>query len=178
MFFNLEEYSKIDGLITNKSNIALSTTNADCILLLFFDPVKKVIANVHSGWKGTFQKISQKNVQKMIHEYNCNPKDIIACMSPSIRKCHFEVEKALADECKKIFDYTGKIHDIIEQTDKEKWHIDTILINKIILQEIGLKPQNIIDSGICSVCNSKQIHSYRVEQEGYGLETEIIQLNN
>lgn len=176
--FNLEEYSKIDGLITNKSNIALSTTNADCILLLFFDPVKKVIANVHSGWKGTFQKISQKNVQKMIHEYNCNPKDIIACMSPSIRKCHFEVEKALADECKKIFDYTGKIHDIIEQTDKEKWHIDTILINKIILQEIGLKPQNIIDSGICSVCNSKQIHSYRVEQEGYGLETAIIQLNN
>ena len=42
-----------DGLITNKRGIVLATTNADCILLLFFDPVKKVIANTHSGWKGT-----------------------------------------------------------------------------------------------------------------------------
>ena len=176
--FNLDEYKDIDGLITNKQCIALSTTNADCIPLLFFDPVKKVIANVHSGWKGTFQKISQKAVKKMIDEYGCNPQDIIACMTPSIRKCHFEVDKALADKCQKVFEYTGKIHDIMEQTAKEKWHIDTILINKIILQELGLKPQNIIDSGICSVCNSKQIHSYRIEQEGYGLETAIIQLND
>ena len=46
---NLENYSKTDGLITNQTNQILSTTNADCILLLFFDPVKKVIANTHSG---------------------------------------------------------------------------------------------------------------------------------
>lgn len=176
--FNLEEYQNIDGLITNKPNIALSTTNADCILILFYDPIKKVIANVHSGWKGTFQKISQKAVKQMINKYNCNPKDIIACMTPSIRKCHFEVDEVIANKCQEIFNYTGKIKQIMEQTDQEKWHIDTILINKIILQEQGLQPQNIIDSGICSVCNSKLIHSYRVEQEGYGLETAIIQLNN
>lgn len=39
--FNLKEYDLTDGLITNKSNILLATTNADCILLMFFDPVKK-----------------------------------------------------------------------------------------------------------------------------------------
>ena len=58
MDINLEKYSKTDGLITNKSNFVLSTTNADCILLLFFDPITKTIANVHSGWKGTLQRIS------------------------------------------------------------------------------------------------------------------------
>ena len=56
-----EELPDTDGLITNKKNIALTTTNADCILFLFYDPVKKVIANVHSGWKGTFQKIAVYN---------------------------------------------------------------------------------------------------------------------
>ena len=56
--FEQEEYKSTDGLITNQSDIALATTNADCILLMFFDPVKKVIANVHSGWRGTLQKIS------------------------------------------------------------------------------------------------------------------------
>ena len=56
--FEQEEYTATDGLITNQSNIALATTNADCILLIFFDPVKKVIAYVHSCWKGTLQRIS------------------------------------------------------------------------------------------------------------------------
>ena len=58
-----KEYS--DGLITNKKNIVLATTNADCILLLFFDTNKRVIANTHSGWKGTLQEISVKTVKKM-----------------------------------------------------------------------------------------------------------------
>lgn len=174
--FNLVEYDNTDGLITNKTNIALATTNADCILLLFFDPVKRVIANIHSGWKGTFQKIGQKAAKMMIQEYNCNPEDIIACMCPSIRKCHFEVDSDVAQECKKIFEYTGKIDDIMEQASEDKWNIDTVLINKIILQEVGLKPENIIDSGVCSVCNSDIVHSFRVEKEGYGLATAIIQL--
>ena len=55
---NIKEYNNVDGLITDKPNLVLSTTNADCILLLLFDPVKKVIANVHSGWSGTLQEIS------------------------------------------------------------------------------------------------------------------------
>ena len=36
-----------DGLITNKKNVILATTNADCILLIMFDPKKKIIANIH-----------------------------------------------------------------------------------------------------------------------------------
>ena len=67
--------------------------------------------------------------------------------------------------------------DIMEkQKDKEKWNIDTVLINKIILEQKGLKSENIIDSGICSVCNSNLMHSYRVEKQGYGLNTALISL--
>lgn len=71
----------------------------------------------------------------------------------------------------------SKSIDIIEkQKNKEKWNIDTVLINKIILEQEGLKTENIIDSGICSVCNSDLIHSYRVEKQGYGLNTALISL--
>ena len=67
----------------------------------------------------------------------------------------------------------------MEETNSgEKWNIDTILINKIILKQAGLKPENIIDSGLCSVCNSNILHSYRAEGEGYGLDTAIIGLKN
>lgn len=176
---NVEKYKGIDGLITNKNNLILSTTNADCILMLFFDPVTKTIANVHSGWKGTIQRISVRTIEKMQKEFNCNPKDIICCICPSIRKCHFEVDKDVKEMFEKEFKdilISGKIDIIEKQKDREKWNIDTVLINKIILEQKGLKSENIIDSGICSVCNSDLIHSYRVEKEGFGKSTALISL--
>lgn len=177
--FNLQEYAETDGLVTNKTNIALATTNADCILLLFFDPVKKVIANVHSGWRGTLQRISIEAVNKMKDEYGCNPEDIICCICPSIRKCHFKVHKDVQEPFYNEFKDLKEIDEIIVPVEGEdRWAIDTVKINQIILEQAGLRKENIIDCGICSVCNSDLIHSFRAEKEGYGLETALIELTD
>ena len=176
--FNCEEYLETDGLVTNQKNIILGTTNADCILLLFYDPVKDIIANTHSGWRGTLQRISVKTVQKMVNEFNCNPEDIICCICPSIRKCHFEVDKDVKDMFENEYKDLDKeqLKEIIEEKiPNQKWNIDTVLINKIILKKAGLKDENIIDSKICSVCNSNKIHSYRIEKQGYGLNLALIE---
>lgn len=175
--FEQEEYKSTDGLITNQTNIALATTNADCILLMFFDPVRKVIANVHSGWRGTLQRISVNAVNKMKNEFGCNLQDIICCICPSIRKCHFEVHEDVKEPYYNEFKNLKEINDLIVPIPNEnKGAIDTVEINKIILKQAGLKEKNIIDCGICSVCNSDLIHSYRVEKQGYGLGTAIIEL--
>ena len=162
-----EELEDIDGLITDKPQIALTTTNADCILFLFYDPVKKVIANIHSGWRGTFQKIAQKAVVKMIN-------------NPCIRKCHFEVGEDVKELCEDIFSFTNRTNEFIEigkiVDGEQKYFIDTVLINKILLEEIGIKKENIFDSGICSVCNKDKISSYRVEGKDFKLATSIISL--
>ena len=177
--FRNKEYENIDGLITNTPNIVLASTSADCISLLFFDPVKKVIADVHSGWKGTLQRISIKTVEKMISDFNCNPEDIICCICPSIRKCHFEVEKNVKDMFEEEFKDLGEdnLKEIIEEKiPDKKWLIDTVLINKIILERKGLEKENIIDSKICTMCNPEILHSYRAERENYGLNTALIEL--
>lgn len=175
--FNLEKYNQTDGLITNKNNIILATTNADCILLLFYDSKTKTIANIHSGWKGTIKRIAEKTVKKMKQEFNSNPKDIICCICPSIRKCHFEVERDVMEKFKQEFTEFNYTEFIEEKVPNKKWNIDTVYINKKMLEKEGLKPENIIDSKICSMCNSSLIHSYRAEKEGYGLSTAIIEIN-
>ena len=147
--------------------------------MILFDPVTKTIANIHSGWKGTLKRISIKTVEKMKKEFKCNPQDIICCICPSIRKCHFEVDSDVKEMFETQFRDIEKVKfdKIVEkQKLQEKWNIDTVLINKIILQQAGLKLENIIDSGICSVCNSDLIHSYRVEKQEYKLCTAIITL--
>ena len=94
-----------------------------------------------------------------------------------------EIEYSPLDFVKDLFEEEfkdlniSKNIDIMEkQKDKEKWNIDTVLINKIILEKAGLKTENIIDSGLCSVCNKDLIHSFRVEKQGYGLNTALIAL--
>lgn len=164
-------FKDVDGLITDKNGIMLASTSADCISLLFFDTKKNIIANVHSGWRGTMQKIGKKAVEKMIKVYESNPEDIICCICPSIRKCHFEVDTDVREIFENEFEYTGELDSIISKGEikegKQKYFIDTVLINRIILKEMGLKEENIIDSGICTVCHSDEFHSYRVNKTTY-----------
>ena len=174
----MDYLDNVDGLITSKENITLATTNADCILFLIYDPVKKVIANVHSGWRGTFQKIVKVAIEKMILTYGSSAEDIIVCICPSIRKCHFEVDEDVKQECEEIFEYTGRLNEFIEcigeKEGKIKYVIDTVLINKIVLNDLGIKEENIVDSGICSYCSRELVHSRRGDGLDFGLGSAII----
>ena len=167
----LPEYENVDVLLTNKADFVLSTTNADCNLILLYDTKNKVIGNIHSGWKGTFKKIALKAVEKMRSEYGSKPEDIIACLAPSIGKCCFEVDEDVAKPCMEIFDYQGII-----TKEANKYHIDTVLINKLLLEEAGLKKENIIASNICSKCHADEVHSRRAEGPEYGVGTLLVSM--
>lgn len=176
-----DNYKDIDGVITNQKDIILATTNADCVLILLYDKEKNVIANVHAGWRGTFKKIALKAVKMMKEKYASKPENILCFICPSIRKCHFEVKDDVKNQCENLFAYTNRLNEIIEfgkiKDGERRYFIDNILINKMMLMEAGIRKQNIIDSNICSVCNSNLIHSRRADgAENYGLGTALIEI--
>lgn len=174
-----EEHVNIDGLLTNKKGISLSLRYADCTPILFYDPVKNVIGNVHSGWRGTVQKIGQKGFLKMIDDYECNPKDILCFIAPSIGKCHFEVGQDVKEIFVETFSYLLKEEEYVkigEYKEEQKYYIDTNIINEKLLEEAGALKENIFQSNICTVCNSDNMHSYRKEKENSGRNTAIIGL--
>ena len=181
MVIEEDNYIDTDGLVTNLEGVSLASVNADCILLLLYDPVKKVIGNIHSGWRGTFARITENAINIMKQNYNCNPEDIIVCICPSIRKCCFEVNEDVKTQCEDAFAYTKRLNDFIEYVGKneegiDKWHIDTVMITKILLADEGIKDENIFDCGICSYCNKDIINSCRADGKNYGLGTAIISL--
>ena len=158
----------VDGVITNNKNVVLSSVEADCIPILIFDKNKKIIANIHSGWRGTLQQISLKAIKEMNKVYGSEYGDIIVCFGPSILKCHFEVDEDVKEKFEIVFGHNDKI--ILKGNNikgKQKYNIDTIMANRIMLESIGVKPDNIIESNLCTVCNSEYMHSYRVEKENY-----------
>ena len=171
------KFDNVDGLVTNQREKALILSFADCTPLLFYDPVKKVIANSHSGWKGTMQEIGVRTVEKMQQEYGCDAKDIICCIGPHIRKCHFEVDKDVRDMFYEKFKHLENREDIIQYNqEKNKYYIDTTAINKQILQIAGLQKKNIIDSNICTVCNWDICHSFRTEKDLSGRAVSMMML--
>ena len=173
----LKMFDNVDGFVTDKKNKVLMLSFADCTPLLFYDPIKKVIANTHSGWRGTLQSIGVRTIEKMISECGSKPEDIICCIGPHIRKCHFEADKDVKDLFYNKFKNLEQIEEIITYNQKkDKYYIDTSKINKRILLNIGLKEENIIDSNVCTVCNSDICHSYRAEKEVSGRAVTIIYL--
>ncbi|NLY09652.1 MAG: peptidoglycan editing factor PgeF [Tissierellia bacterium] len=154
-----------DGTITNIKNITLMTKFADCMPLLFFDPIKKVQAGIHSGWKGTMLHIGPKALKKMVAQYGSNPRDIIVVIGPSIRKCHFEVEADVAIPFMEQFPHAG---DKIVKVDSVKYHIDLQgLLREELLSE-GIQAENILETGFCTHCEP-WLHSYRRDKENFGL---------
>ena len=162
----------VDAFITNVPNIAIVTNYADCVPLLFLDPIKKVIGNSHAGWKGTLKKIGQKTVQKMVDEFFCQPKDILVGIGPSIGQCCFETSKDVFNEFKENFNNI----DVYCLKKYNKYYIDLWEINKIQLKELGILEENIVVSRICTSCQSDYFFSYRTFNGKTGRMGSIIEL--
>lgn len=171
-------FDEIDGLLTNQKEITLLTTSADCISLLLYDPEKNVIGSIHSGWKGTLKAIIINAIEKMVNEFESNTQDIICCICPSIRSCCFEVDEDVKNLFFEEYSYLSNINEIIKQgkikENKQKYYIDTVKINIELLKNAGLKEENIIDSGICTMCHHNKFHSYRVDKENSGRNAALI----
>lgn len=143
------KFDSADALVTAESGVPLVTFYADCVPVYLLDKRQKVLALIHSGWRGTVQKISEKTVQHMIDKYSSKPEDIISAIGPSIRKCHFEVGEEVACE----FDERFVLRD------KEKPYVDLQGAIESQLQNIGVS--NITDSKICTCCNADIFYSHR-----------------
>ena len=173
-----KKYTEVDGLLTNIEGASLSLRFADCTPIFFYDPTKNVIGNIHSGWRGTTQKIVLKGTMKMMETFGCNKEDIIACIGPAIGKCHFEVSEDVKEIFEETFSYLLNESEFIFKGEvkdgEQKYFIDTNIINKKLLEEAGISKENIIVSNICTACNSKYMHSYRINKEAAGRNTAII----
>ena len=155
----IDEANAYDGLITNEKNLLLCTVEADCVPLYFYDPVKEVIAMVHSGWKGCVKKISEKAIQMMQESFACKPDDILAAIGPHICKDCYEVGQDVFELFSQAFD-PREIEKIFARKNQEKYLLNLQEAVKITLIKNGLQEKNIFTTNLCT------LHS---KLEGYSL---------
>ena len=86
-----------DGMVTAAPHIALAVYYADCMPILLFDPLRRVCAAVHSGWRGTVRRIAARAVEKLSSCYGTRPGDVIAAVGPSVSPLCYEVSEEVAE---------------------------------------------------------------------------------
>lgn len=152
-----------DGIITNEKSVIVGAFTADCVPVLLVDEVKCVVGAVHSGWKGTFNDISKKAVEKMIKEYGSNVEDIRAYIGPHIRQCCYEVSEELKEK------FIEKFNMIPEENLFNGRNLSMELFIESDLKTIGLKDENIYSLKLCTHCEKEsKLFSYRASNGTYG----------
>ena len=153
----IDEANAYDGLITNEKNLLLCTVEADCVPVYFYDPVKEVIAMVHSGWKGTVKKISEVAIKKMRDTFSCDTQNLLVAIGPHICKDCYEVGQDVFEEFRQSFD-SQELDKIFTRKNQEKYLLNLEQAVKITLVKNGVPEKNIFSTGVCTL--HSQIEGY------------------
>ena len=145
------EHTGYDALITNQPGVGLLIQQADCQAVVLHDPVNRVVANAHSGWRGSVANIIAKTIARMVVDFGSNPAKIMAAISPSLGPCCAEFVHFLAELPK---EFHG------DQVRPE--HFDFWAISRKQLEQAGVPASHIKIAGVCTRCDPNYF-SYRRE---------------
>jgi YfiH family protein len=155
-----------DALITNKLNLGLVISTADCPAIFIYDKKNKIIAAVHSGWRSTAKKILEQTLLKLKNEFNSKSENLICYIGPSVSLQNYEVKRDVAEN----FD------DEYINPKKGKYFLDLRNANHKMLLNAGVLKSNVQISKLCSYEYSYLLHSYRREGEKSGRAIGVILL--
>lgn len=143
-----------DALLTDEIGQYIGVRTADCVPLLIADPETHAVAAVHAGWRGTAGSIAGKAVRKMQHEFGTKPAKLEVAIGPAIRACCYEVGPEVVAQLKPFFpEWPAETHG--------RHKVDLVEANRRTLIQSGILPEQIYDSGQCTMCTEELFHSFR-----------------
>ncbi|XP_054952656.2 purine nucleoside phosphorylase LACC1 isoform X1 [Pan paniscus] len=169
-----KEPDSYDGITTNQRGVTIAALGADCIPIVFADPVKKACGVAHAGWKGTLLGVAMATVNAMIAEYGCSLEDIVVVLGPSVGPCCFTLPRESAEAfhnlhpaCVQLFDSPNPYIDIRKAT-------------RILLEQGGILPQNIQDQNqdlnLCTSCHPDKFFSHVRDGLNFGTQIGFISI--
>ena len=148
-----------DGLVTDREGVTLTVFSADCLPVLFYDPVRRCIAAVHAGWRGTAAGIAAEAVYAMTQRYGCRAENIRAAVGPGISGCCFETTEDVPTALRA--ELGDAAEGCITDHGNGTFHVDLKKANVRWMERAGIAPAHIAVSGACTACDLNTFWSHR-----------------
>ncbi len=153
-----QHFDGCDAIYTDKKNNFLAVSVADCIPVFLYDPQKKIIGAIHSGWKGTHSKILSFTIKELIKKFDVDVSKLVAFIGPGISQEHYEVGADVG----KLFS-----EDVLYERNR-KYFLDLKKDNYLQLLKEGVKTENIEISDLCTFREKDLLHSFRRDKDMSG----------
>jgi YfiH family protein len=147
---------------------------ADCLPILLFDPVKRVIGAVHAGWRGTVRGVALKAIEAFQKRFGSRPADISAALGPYIGACCYRVKKELITEYSGALGSKVKNHHVYGEEDGHWFDIGRA--NGEQLAYAGVLRENITFDYACTCCDNEHLFSYRKEGPVTGRQMSFVMI--
>ncbi len=153
-----------DALITDWTSVAIGVKVADCVPILVCDPVRRAIAAVHAGWRGTAAGVLPLTLKAMMRHYHSNAADLRLAIGPAIGPCCYEVGNDVIDA---LLGYDPGAAECVRAHGRRRL-VDLIEINRRQARAAGVPSPHIRSADLCTVCHPRLFWSYRRERSAAG----------
>ena len=147
------ESPEADAAMTRRAGCLVGIRTADCLPVLVADPVLRVAAAAHAGWRGTVAGVCGRAVESLLAQ-GARPRDLVAAIGPGIGACCYEVGAQV------VAAFVGSASAVFE-TGGERPHLNLRSTNRRQLEAAGVDASRIHDVDECTVCRPDLYHSYR-----------------
>ena len=154
-----ESYRQADIILTDQRQVTLFMRFADCVPIMVHDPRNGVIGIAHAGWMGTLRDVASATVEALKKNYGSDPREIIACIGPSIGPDHYEIG---ADVILQVMQKFGDESELILTSHQGKIHFNLWETNRLLLERAGVEKIEI--AGVCTACDTGDWFSHRAEK--------------
>ncbi|MCH7895705.1 MAG: peptidoglycan editing factor PgeF [candidate division NC10 bacterium] len=162
-----------DAMVTEIPGLSLAISTADCLPIFVVDPRRRAVGALHAGWRSSVKCVVEHTLRKMHDAYGTDPADCYAALGPGIRGCCYEVDEPVITHIRRA---CGAWQDCARPAGEDRWMLDLGHLNIAMLQEVGLRPDRIFDTELCTACRSDLFYSYRAEKPTTGRMMSLVSL--
>lgn len=146
-----------DALVTNEPGVLLLLKFADCVPVVLWDPVKRVVGIAHAGWRGTVLGTPAAAVELMTSSFGTDPRELVAGIGPSIGPCCYQVGPEVEKAASQVFAGAG----VVRREREDDIRFDLWSANAETLMRSGIPEEKIEIAGLCTRCNGDTFFSHR-----------------
>jgi YfiH family protein len=146
----LEDIPEVDILVTTVPGLGLLIKQADCQAVMFYDPLNRVVANVHCGWRGQVDDVLGETVSLLQARFKTRPADLYAAVGPGLGPC-----------CAEFRNFRGEFPPRLWTYQVQPEHFDLWRLSRDQLVAAGLSPGRIHLVRLCTRCGAGDFYSYR-----------------
>ncbi|XP_054642719.1 purine nucleoside phosphorylase LACC1 isoform X2 [Dunckerocampus dactyliophorus] len=167
------EPESYDAIVTDRPGQVVAAPGADCIPIIFVDPVSKVVGVAHAGWRGTQMGVAMATVEAMVTHFGCQAKNILVVLGPSVGACCFTLEQEQASNFHQ---------DCVTDPQSATPHVNIRLANRLLLQRGGVLPEHIHDDTVtdrshvtpCTCCHPGDFFSHARDGPNFGTQVGFV----